>query len=228
MPADAYAVKSIVTTELASRICAANGVVMHDVLTGFKFIGEVIKKHEEQGAGTYLLGFEESYGYLKGTYARDKDAVVASLLVTEMAAYYRSKGMTLKDALRSLYERYGSFGEAVTSIAMSGADGKERMQALMASLRREAPRQIAGEPVLTVRDYQSGVITDLVSGKTESTGLPSSDVLYYVTEHTVLVIRPSGTEPKVKVYFMARGENEGEVEERLNQCRISAKEMLDV
>ena len=226
VPADAYAVKSIVTTELASEICAANGVTMFDVLTGFKFIGEVIKNHEEQGVGTYLLGFEESYGYLKGTYARDKDAVVAALLVTEMAAYYRAKGMTLKDAVDSLYARYGNYGEAVMSIVMAGADGQERMAALMASLRENPPAEIAGEAVRVVRDYKLGTITTLADGKVEPTGLPSSNVLYYVTDHAVLVVRPSGTEPKVKVYFMAKGEGKEDVAARLAACRKSAEEML--
>ena len=226
IPADAYAVKSIVSTELASLICYANGVKMHDVLTGFKFIGEVIKKHEEMGYGTYLLGFEESYGYLKGTYARDKDAVVASLLVTEMAAYYRSRGMTLADALSSLYERYGSFEEAVMSIAMPGANGKEKMNALMSGIRENAPKSIAGEDVITVRDYLKGTITDTVSGSSEETGLPASNVLYYTTENCVLVIRPSGTEPKVKLYFMAKGKDKSSVKERIEAVKASAKELL--
>ena len=227
VPSDAYAVKSIVTTELASLICNANGVKMHDVLTGFKFIGEVIKKHEEKGIGTYLLGFEESYGYLKGTYARDKDAVVASLLATEMAAYYRGKGMTLSDALDSLYERYGNFEESVMSIAMAGSDGKEKMDALMSSIRENAPKAIADEEVLTARDYKKGTITDLKSGVSEETGLPSADVLYYTTENCVLVIRPSGTEPKVKVYFMAKGNTASEAKNRIEMIKNSAKELLN-
>lgn len=226
VPSDAYAVKSIVTTELASEICRKNGVKMYDVLTGFKFIGEVIKKHEEKGCGTYLLGFEESYGYLKGTYARDKDAVVAALLITEMAAYYRSKGMTLKNAIDSLYERYGSFGESVMSIAMPGADGKEKMAKIMSSLRENAPSELAGEKVKVIRDYKKGTITDLESGKTEPTGLPSSNVLYYTMENTVIVVRPSGTEPKVKVYFMAKGKDGSEVENRIALCKASAEKLL--
>lgn len=226
VPADAYAVKSIVTTELASEICRANGVEMFDVLTGFKFIGEVIKKHEEQGVGTYLLGFEESYGYLKGTYARDKDAVVASLLVTEMAAYYRAKGMTLKDAVDSLYRRYGSYGESVMSLSMPGADGNERMRAIMERLRENAPATLGGDSVVSVRDYLKGTVTDLVTGKTEPTGLPSSDVLYYTTRAAVTVFRPSGTEPKIKVYFMAKGENSDAVSEKLAACRADAGKLL--
>ncbi len=226
VPADAYAVKSIVTTELASEICAANGVTMFDVLTGFKFIGEVIKNHEAKGVGTYLLGFEESYGYLKGTHARDKDAVVASLLVAEMAAYYRSKGMTLKDALNALYARYGNYGEAGMSIVMAGADGKEKMAAMMTSLRENPPAAIAGEAVRVVRDYKRGTITTVADGNVEPTGLPSSNVLYYVTEHMVLVVRPSGTEPKVKLYFMAKGDSKEAVARRLAACRRAAEEML--
>ncbi|MBE6582992.1 MAG: phospho-sugar mutase [Ruminococcaceae bacterium] len=226
VPSDAYAVKSIVSTELASLICKANGVKMHDVLTGFKYIGEVIKNHEKMGFGTYLLGFEESYGYLKGTYARDKDAVVATLLVTEMAAYYRSKGMTLKNALDSLYERYGNYNESGTSFYFSGSDGKEKMTAMMSQLRNDPPKTIAGEKVLSVRDYLLGTITDLDSGKTEKTGLPSSNVLYYTTESCVFVIRPSGTEPKIKLYFMAKGNNPEAVNERLASCKADAEKLI--
>lgn len=226
IPSDAYAVKSIVSTELASLICEANGVKMHDVLTGFKFIGEEIKKHEEQGCGTYLLGFEESYGYLKGTYARDKDAVVAALLVTEMAAYYRKKGMTLKNALDALYERYGSFDEAGMSFYFKGSDGKAKMEALMSSLRECAPETVAGEQIIEIRDYLKGTITSLTSGNTVSTGLPQSNVLYFKTESCVLVARPSGTEPKIKFYLMAKGNNADEVNERLNACRAQVEAIL--
>ncbi len=226
VPEDAYAVKSIVTTELASEICRANGVKMFDVLTGFKFIGEVIKNHEKAGCGTYLLGFEESYGYLKGTYCRDKDAVVASLLVTEMAAHYRAKGMTLKNAIDSLYARYGSYGEDVMSIYMPGADGKEKMAATMTALRENAPKKIAGEDVISVRDYLKGTVTDTRSGKSEPTGLPASNVLYYVTESTVTVFRPSGTEPKIKMYFMAKGKSYPLVKEKLAVCKSDAEALL--
>ncbi len=228
VPADAYAVKSIVSTELASLICNANGVKMFDVLTGFKYIGEVIKNHEERGEGTYLLGFEESYGYLKGTYARDKDAVVASLLVTEMAAYYRSRGMTLMDAVLSLYERYGNYVEAGGSAYFKGSDGKEKMTALMASLRENPPASIAGEKVTKIRDYLLCTITDLEKETVEPTGLPKSNVLYYVTENCVLVVRPSGTEPKVKTYFMAKGRSEEEARSRIEALKRSASEMMGV
>ncbi len=226
VPSDAYAVKSIVSTELASLICKANGVKMHDVLTGFKYIGEVIKNHEKEGFGTYLLGFEESYGYLKGTYARDKDAVVATLLVTEMAAYYRGKGMTLKNALDSLYERYGNYDEAGTSFYFEGSDGNEKMAAMMSNLRNDPPKTIASEKVVSFRDYLTGTITDLATGKTEETGLPASNVLYFTTENCVFVIRPSGTEPKIKLYFMAKGKTVEEVKTRLSACKTDAEKLI--
>jgi len=207
VPADAYAVKSIVSSELAARICEANGVVMHNVLTGFKFIGEVIKKHEAEGVGTFLLGFEESYGYLKGTYARDKDAVVASLLICEMAAYYKLKGMTLGDALEGLFEKYGFFRENVFSIEMKGLGADEKMKALMVGLRNDPPAEIAGRKIVEIRDYKDSSIKNIVTGEVTDTGLPSSNVLYYVTaDRDVVVVRPSGTEPKVKVYIMTAGE----------------------
>lgn len=207
VPADAYAVKSIVSSELAARICEANGVVMHNVLTGFKFIGEVIKKHEAKDEGTFLLGFEESYGYLKGTYARDKDAVVAALLICEMAAYYKLKGMTLGDALDSIFEKYGFFRENVFSIEMRGLGADEKMKALMVGLRNDPPAEIAGRKIVEIRDYKDSSIKNTVSGEVTSTGLPSSNVLYYVTaDRDVVVVRPSGTEPKVKVYIMTSGD----------------------
>ncbi len=226
IPSDAYAVKSIVTTELASEICRANGVKIFDVLTGFKFIGEVIKKHEEKGFGTYIFGFEESYGYLKGTYARDKDAVVAVLLVTEMAAYYRAKGMTLKGAVDSLSERYGSYGEAVMNHSVSGADAKEKMNTIMSSLRENPPKMLGGEVVVSVRDYLKGEILNFEIGASEKTGLPSADVLYYTMKSTVVVFRPSGTEPKIKVYFMAKGKSDEDVLAKLSACRADAEKLI--
>lgn len=203
MPADPYAVKTIVTSEMVAAVCAAGGVTLHNVLTGFKFIGGVIADYEKKGYGSYLFGFEESYGYLKGTHSRDKDAVVATMLCAEMAAYYHNKGMTLIDALHYLYEKYGCYREKTTDIYMEGLDGLARMKALMDGLRAEPPKEFAGEAVAEVRDYSTGVVTDLVTGATSDTGLPASNVLYYRTEKdNVVVIRPSGTEPKIKVYLL--------------------------
>ncbi len=206
MPENPYVVKSIVTTELAAKICEAHNIRIFNVLTGFKFIGEVIKKLEVTGHDNYLFGFEESYGYLKGTYARDKDAVVATMLISEMAAYYRDRGMTLSDALDKLYERYGYYLESTKNITMDGFDGAEKMQKLMDSLRSTPPTDIDGHKVCEVRDYKSGEIRNLDSGEACSTGLPKSDVICYVLENgDRIVVRPSGTEPKVKVYFLVSG-----------------------
>lgn len=188
---------------MVSKICAENGITLHNVLTGFKFIGEVIKKSEQSGHGSFLLGFEESYGYLKGTYARDKDAVVATMLICEMTAFYAAKGMTLSDALDRLYERYGYYRESTDSITMSGLDGLEKIAGIMKKLRTEYPTSVAGKSVTHVRDYQAGTITELATGHTEPTGLPSSNVMYFELEGgDVIVARPSGTEPKIKIYYL--------------------------
>ena len=203
IPADAYAVKTIVSTELAAAICKANGVKLYNVLTGFKFIGEVIKNHEAEGHGTFLLGFEESYGYLKGTYARDKDAVCAAMLAVEMAAYYKAKNMTLYDALQNIYAKYGYYGEKSMDVYMEGLDGIERRTNTMKNLRENAPKAICGNAVAFVGDYLAETVT-YTDGKVESTGLPKSDVLYYGLENgDVAVVRPSGTEPKIKIYYLA-------------------------
>ena len=227
LPADAYAVKSIVSTEMATEICRRNGVVMHNVLTGFKFIGEVIKNHEEAGFGTYLLGFEESYGYLKGTYARDKDAVCASLLIGEMTAYYRAKGMTLKMALDALFEEYGFYREGVTDIYMEGLDGIARRGRIMQNLRDNIPAEIGGVKVAKVGDYIAGKVTDLRTGKCEPTGLPSSDVLRYELENgDVTIVRPSGTEPKIKIYFLASAETKEALDAQVERYLESKDALL--
>ncbi len=206
MPKDPYAVKTIVSSELATRICEASGVKMFNVLTGFKFIGEVIKNHEISGEGTFLFGFEESYGYLKGTYARDKDAVVAAMLICEMTAYYRKKGMTLSDALDQLFEQFGFCYEYSAEIYMEGLDGAARMEKLMNTLRYNPPKEFDGEPVAVVSDYLTGTVR---SGETVSpTGLPKSNVLSYrLKNDDLIVIRPSGTEPKIKFYYLLRAKD---------------------
>ena len=206
MPPEPYAVKTIVTSEMAAKICAAHGVTMHNVLTGFKFIGEVIKNHEARGNYSYLFGFEESYGYLKGSYARDKDAVVAAMLITEMTAYYKAKGMTLSDALEALFERYGFCYETNVEIYMEGLDGVAKMAALMDGLRNDPPKAFGGVTVVELRDYKTGLITDCATGAQTPTGLPKSNVLYYKLENgDVIVARPSGTEPKIKFYYLLEG-----------------------
>ncbi len=201
MPENPYMVKSIVTSELSAKICAVSGVKMHNVLTGFKFIGEVIKNYERTGDGSFLFGFEESYGYLKGTYARDNDAVVASMLICEMTAFYKAKGMTLSDALNALWKKYGYCYETNVEIYMEGLDGAARMAALMDTLRNNPPAKFADQPVCTVIDYLNDTVTE--NGKVSPTGLPRSNVLYYRLQNgDVIVARPSGTEPKIKFYYM--------------------------
>ncbi len=220
LPSDPFVVKTIVTTELAAKICASHGVTIHNVLTGFKFIGEVIKDYERRGYGHFILGFEESYGYLKGTYARDKDAVVATMLIVEMTAYYKRRGMTLADALNSLYDRYGYSFEANAEVYMEGADGNDRMAALMESLRNPAPAEIAGRAVVRFGDYQAATITDLVTGNTTPTGLPRSNVLSFALENgDVIVVRPSGTEPKIKFYFMLSAADRPSAESAMAEYR---------
>ncbi len=222
MPEIPFAVKTIVTTELAAKICAAHNVKMHNVLTGFKFIGEVIKDYEQKGYGTFVLGFEESYGYLKGTYARDKDAVVAAMLICEMTAYYKAKGMTLSDALDGLYERYGYCFEANVEIYMEGLEGPARMAAKMDALRNPPPAEIAGCRVVRFGDYQAQTITDCASGQVESTNLPKSNVLAFTLDNgDVIVARPSGTEPKIKFYFMLAGSDRAETEAKMATYRAS-------
>ncbi len=229
VPDSPYAVKTIVSTELATKICNEHGVKIHNVLTGFKFIGEVIKNYEQKGYGSFILGFEESYGYLKGTYARDKDAVVASMLLCEMAAYYMQKGMTLYDALLGLYEKYGYYFEGVQNIYMEGLDGKAKMDSLMDSLRNDPPKEIGGKKVVSVRDYKTGIIKNTETGETEGTGLPSSNVLYFVNESgDVVVVRPSGTEPKLKLYFLVNGKTAADAEKALDGCRNTMKEVCGI
>ena len=203
MPDQPYVVKSIVSSELATKICEAHGVEMFNVLTGFKFIGEVIKNHEAMGEGSYIFGFEESYGYLKGTYARDKDAVVATMLICEMTAYYHAKNMTLYDALEGLYEKYGFCLERNVEIYMEGVDGPARMDALLDGMRKNTPAELGGIKVVTFGDYAEQNFTNVATGEKTSTSLPKSNVLSFKLENgDVVIVRPSGTEPKVKFYFM--------------------------
>lgn len=220
VPSNPYIVKSIVSTEMATPICKAHNVKLYNVLTGFKYIGEVIKKHEKEGKGSFILGFEESYGYLKGTYARDKDAVVATMLIVEMTAYYRKKNMTLYDALTALYEKYEYYKEKLEEIYLTGIDGREKINAIMDNYRKNPPSVIAGEALASVRDYQSGLITDVRTGKTEPTNLPTSNVLYFETENkNIAIVRPSGTEPKIKFYYLCHSDSKDKAEMLANAMK---------
>ncbi len=213
LPKDGFVVKTIVTTDIIRKICEYYGVEMKEVLTGFKFIGEKIKEAEETGHGTYLFGFEESYGYLAGTYARDKDAVVASMLIAEMALFYREKGLSLYDQLQNIYKRYGFYNEFVVSATFEGISGSEKMAAIMENMRNNTPATFGGKKVLAVRDYKTSIRTDIIHGTTEKIDLPKSDVIYLELEdNNNFVIRPSGTEPKIKLYCLLCGKTKEDAE----------------
>ena len=221
LAANSAAVKSVVSTPMANAICAANGVAVIDVLTGFKYIGEKIKEWEANGEHTFLFGFEESNGYLSGTYARDKDAIVASMLLCEMACYYACKGMTLYEVLQEMYKKYGYFKEEVLSILFEGFDASDKMAAVMKKLRDEPPAEI-GFPIEKIRDYSSGLITDAATGETSPTGLPSANMLFYeLAGGSKAIVRPSGTEPKVKLYLMAQGGDEEGCDIALNAIKTA-------
>ena len=227
---NAYAVKSLVSTDMAYKIAEVNGIKLHDVLTGFKFIGEVIKNYEARGKEDgFLLGFEESYGYLLGSYARDKDAVEASMIILEMTAYYKKLGMTLSDALSALYETYGLYAERTVDIYMEGLDGIEKRKRVMQSLRDNAPVSIGGVNVASVGDYKSGKIVSLADGSVSTTGQPSSDVLYFTLENgDKIIVRPSGTEPKIKIYVLAHDNDKESLEKKVLAYQTDTKKMTEV
>ena len=230
LPDGAYAIKSIVSTDMAYGIAKKQGIKLHDVLTGFKFIGEVIKNYEAKGqAEGFVLGFEESYGYLLGTYARDKDAVEASMMILEMTAFYKKQNMTLCDALEELYKTYGNYKEAMIDIYMEGFDGIERRKRVMASLRANAPKAFGEYNVLTVGDYLDSTIKNIVTGDVSSTGQPASDVLYYTLENEdKIIVRPSGTEPKIKIYVLAHDTDMDALNKKIEIYSAAAKKLADV
>ena len=206
LPEDGAFIRSIVSTNMADAIAKYYGIQLVEVLTGFKFIGQKILEFENTGKGTYLFGMEESYGCQTGTYARDKDAVDASMTLCEAAAYYKTKNMTLWDAMLAMYERYGYYKDDVTAITLKGIEGLAKIQEIMNTLRENAPAEIGGYKVTAVRDYKKDTITDTATGSVKPTGLPASNVLYYELEDDAWVcVRPSGTEPKVKFYLGVKG-----------------------
>ncbi|WP_173472074.1 phospho-sugar mutase [Eubacterium ruminantium] len=206
IPADGKLVKTIVTTNLVDQIAKAYNVEEEECLTGFKWIGRRILAYENEGHGTYLFGFEESYGCLIGTHARDKDAIVATMALCEAAAFYKSQGKTLWDAMIDMYDKYGYYIDAITTITMKGIEGIAKIGSIMEALRADSPSEIAGYKVLAVRDYQKDTVTDLATGKVTSTGLPKSNVIYYdLSDDAWLCARPSGTEPKIKFYYGVKG-----------------------
>lgn len=208
MPAHPYLLKTIVTTEMARKVAESNGVTSCDTFTGFKFMAEKKNQLERDGIGQVIMSYEESYGYMLGDYVRDKDAVTASMVITEMAAWYAAQGMTLYDALQSLYEKYGWYGEKTHNLVMPGLDGLEKMASLMKSLRENPPAEIAGTEVVVRKDYTDGSVIDCLSGAVSQMELRGSNVLRFeLSDGTTILVRPSGTEPKIKVYILTMGKD---------------------
>ena len=206
LPKNAVALKTIVTTEMARAVAAGYGVKCFDTFTGFKFMAEKKNALEATGEGKVVFSYEESYGYMLGDYVRDKDAVTASLLLTEMAAHYAAQGMTVLDALQALYEKHGFYGEKTHNLVMPGLDGLKDMAALMKRLREEPPRDIAGVAVVQFKDYADGSVVDCATGEKSSMELSGSNVLRFeLADGTSIIVRPSGTEPKIKVYVLTKG-----------------------
>ena len=226
LPEDGALIKTIVTTNLADAIAKGYGVNLIEVLTGFKFIGQQILGFENSGKGSYLFGFEESYGCLIGTYARDKDAIVATMVLCEAAAYYKTQGKTLWDAMIEMYEQFGYYKDAIQSVTMKGIEGLQKIQEIMNSLRQNPPAEFAGHKVTAVRDYKADTITDVATGAVKPTGLPNSNVLYYeLTDDAWVCVRPSGTEPKVKFYYGVKGTSLADADEKSD---IMGKAVLDM
>ena len=216
MPDKPVALKTIVTTEMARKVAEVNGLQCYDTFTGFKFLAQKKDQLEESGEGKVIFSYEESYGYMLGDYVRDKDAVSASVELTEMAAWYASQGMTLYDALQALFEKYGCYGEKTLNLVMPGLDGLKKMADLMAGLRQNPPAEIAGTAVRQQKDYQDGSVVNVADGARSTMELSGSNVLRYeMADGTSLIVRPSGTEPKVKVYILANGASKAECEEKV-------------
>ena len=228
LPKDGAFIRSIVSTNMADAIAEHYGIQLVEVLTGFKFIGQKMLEFEKTGNGTYLFGMEESYGCLTGTYARDKDAVVASMTLCEAAAYYKTKNMTLWDAMLAMYEKYGYYKDDVTSITLKGIEGLAKIQEIMNTLRENAPAEIGGYRVTAVRDYKKDTITDTTTGAVSPTGLPSSNVLYYeMTDGAWVCVRPSGTEPKVKFYLGVKGDSLEDADNKSKDLSEAVHAMID-
>ena len=226
LPEDGALIKTIVTTNLADAIAKGYGVKLIEVLTGFKFIGQQILGFEKSGKGSYLFGFEESYGCLIGTYARDKDAIAATMALCEAAAYYKTQGKTLWDAMIEMYEQFGYYKDDIKAVTMKGIEGLQKIQDIMNSLRQNPPAEFAGHKVVAVRDYKADTIKNLETGEVTPTGLPNSNVLYYeLTNDAWVCVRPSGTEPKVKFYYGVKGTSLADADEK---SAVMGKAVLDM
>ena len=228
LPDDGALIKTIVTTNMANAIARHYDIRLIEVLTGFKYIGQQILGFEKNKRGTYLFGFEESYGCLIGTYARDKDAIVATMALCEAAAYYKKQGKTLWDAMIDMYEKYGYYKDDIQSVTLKGIEGLAKIQSILDTLRKEPPTEIGGYQVVSARDYKRDTITDLETGEVTPTGLPSSNVLYYdLTDDAWVCVRPSGTEPKVKFYYGIKGTSLSDADEKSQALGKAVLEMVD-
>ena len=228
IPSDGALIKTIVTTNMADAIAKYYDVKLIEVLTGFKFIGQQILGFENTGVGTYLFGFEESYGCLIGTHARDKDAIVATMALCEAAAYYKTQGKTLWDAMIDMYDKYGYYKDDVKSITLKGIEGLAKIQEILDGLRNETPAQIGTYKVLSARDYKLDTIKDMATGEVKPTGLPKSNVLYYdLTDDAWLCVRPSGTEPKVKFYYGVKGTSLEDAAKKSEELGAEVLAMID-
>ena len=228
LPEDGYLIKTIVTSNLADAIAKGYNVGLIEVLTGFKYIGQQILGFETSGKGEYLFGFEESYGCLIGTHARDKDAIVATMALCEAAAYYKTKDMTLWDAMVAMYEKYGYYKDDIKSITMKGIEGLEKIQNILQTLRNNPPAEIGAYKVQKARDYQADTIKDLATGEVTPTGLPKSNVLYYeLNDDAWVCVRPSGTEPKVKFYYGIKGTSLEDADSKSEELGKAVLAMVD-
>lgn len=227
LPEKPIFLKTIVTTKMADKIADTHGIAHYDTFTGFKYIAEKKNHLEAQGVGTVFFSFEESYGYMLGDYVRDKDAVTASLVVAEMAAWYASQNMTLYDAMEKLYETYGFYGERTINLMMPGLEGMEKMKALLQDLRENPPEEIAGTAVTVRRDYSDGAELDVATGKESAMDLFGSNVLSYtLADGVTILVRPSGTEPKIKVYILVQGDSREECDRLLDLYQSHWEDMV--
>ena len=221
-------ISTVVSSNMTEKIAKHYNVDYFNVLTGFKFIGEKIKQFEQTGSNEYVFGFEESYGCLAGTYARDKDAVVATMLICELAAFYKNKGITLYEGLQEIYKKYGYFKEDIKSITLKGIDGLKDMDKIMTYLRTTTPTNVNEADVVETRDYKIGEIKDLVNNTTTDTNLPKSNVLYFtLSDKSWFCVRPSGTEPKIKIYFGVEEETEENANNKLKSLMDNVMEIID-
>ena len=227
LPEDGALIKTIVTTNLADAIAKSYGIRLIECLTGFKYIGQQILGFEQSGKGTYLFGFEESYGCLIGTHARDKDAIVATMALCEAAAYYKKQGKTLWDQMLAIYDKYGYYKDSVKSVTMKGIEGLAKIAQTMENLRANAPENIGPYKVLQARDYKLDTCKNMETGEVTPTGLPQSNVLYYDLEDGAwLCVRPSGTEPKIKLYYGVKGSSMEDAENRSAELGKYAEALL--